>query len=331
MAWELPPMARTRTPLVAAAMVCLGMLAACTHKAQPRLLGTLEWDRASVAAEASEPIVSIAVVEGAAVHAGDPILELDPRRTDADLARARAQMQQAQAQLAVLRHGARAETVDGARADLARAAATAGNAARERERSISLLKEGVTTRSAYDRADSDARGAEAAERSARAKLDELVHGTRPEDIDQAEAAAAAAQFEAQSLQLKRERLSVRAPRDGRVDALPFKLGDQPPLGATLVNLLAGSAPYARVYVPASQRTQLDVGARCTVLVEGIATPFAASLRSLRSDPAFTPYYALSGDDASRLAYRAELILEGEAATHLPAGLPVTADCIAHGS
>jgi HlyD family secretion protein len=315
-----------------AAILAVGfaLLAGCSGKSGTQLLGTLEWDRASVAAEASEPIIHIAVAEGDSVHAGDAILELDPRRTDADLAHARALAQQAQAQLAALRHGARAETIDAARADLARATAEAENARREYIRATSLLPTGAISQTAYRRAETDARSADGAQQSARAKLQELLHGTRPEDIDQAEATLAAAQAEAQLLQLKRERLSVRAPRDGRVDALPFKLGDQPPLGATLVNVLAGDAPYARVYVPSSRRTQLAIGASCSVKVEGVAQPFAAKLRSLRSDPAFTPYYALTGDDASRLAYRAELLLEGAAATQLPAGLPLTADCAADG-
>ena len=65
-------------------------------------------------------------------------------------------------------------------------------------------------------------------------------------------------------------------------------------------------------------------------VEGVDGTFAATIRSLRSDPAFTPYFALTGDDASRLAYRAELVLDGDAAKKLPAGLPAQAECDAHG-
>ena len=68
------------------------------------------------------------------------------------------------------------------------------------------------------------------------------------------------------------------------------------------------------------------GMTCKVHVQGVAAPYTATLRSLRSDPAFTPYYALTGDDASRLVYRAELVLQGDKARALPAGLPVQADC-----
>ena len=304
----------------------LALLCGCGGKSDAPLLGTLEWDRASVAAEVSEPIISIAVAEGDTVAQGAALLELDPRSTDADLARATALAQQSQAQLTELRHGARAETVDAARADLARSAAEADNAQRELERNRKLLAMGAISDSVFRRVETEARSAGDAQRSADAKLRELLHGTRPEQIDQAEAALAAAQAEAQLLKLRRERLSVRAPRAGRIDALPFKLGDQPPAGATVASVLAGDAPYARVYVPASRRAQLAVGAHCEVTVQGVDQQFAATLRSLRSDPAFTPYYALTGDDASRLAYRAELRLDAGASAKLPAGLPVTAHC-----
>jgi HlyD family secretion protein len=136
---------------------------------------------------------------------------------------------------------------------------------------------------------------------------------------------AAARAALETLKLTRERLTVRAPRSGRIDALPFRAGDQPPVGAELVSMLVGDAPYARVFVPAPRRTEVDIGTRFEIYVEGVSTPFTAKLRSIRSEPSFTPYYALAGDDASRLVYRAELLLDGgTGAADLPAGLPVTA-------
>jgi HlyD family secretion protein len=48
------------------------------------------------------------------------------------------------------------------------------------------------------------------------------------------------------------------------------------------------------------------------------------VRHLESQSTFTPYYALTGDDASRLTYLAELTLDDDSALALPAGLPVQA-------
>lgn len=301
-------------------------IAGCREHAPPPLLGTLEWDRVAVAAETSEPIRAIAVAEGARVHAGDLILNLDARRTDAQLAQAQADQRKAEAALAELRHGTRIETIEAARATLAGAESTRANAQRERDRLAEIRQRGLIAQADLDNAQTALRTATASASAARANLSELLNGTRIEQIDQAEAALAAAQAATTHLALTRARLDVRAPRDGEVDALPFRLGDQPPLGATLVSLLAGPAPYARVYVPAAQRAALAEGMRCSVQVQGVAGTFEATIRTLRSDPAFTPYYALSGDDASRLAYRAELLLAGDDAKNLPAGLPAQATC-----
>ena len=78
------------------------------------------------------------------------------------------------------------------------------------------------------------------------------------------------------------------------------------------------------FVPESQRASLQQGARFSVRIDGVAQTFNATLNRIRSEASFTPYYALSGDDASRLTYRADLFLDGDAARKLPAGVPCQA-------
>ncbi|KRE94442.1 hypothetical protein ASG87_17720 [Frateuria sp. Soil773] len=301
------------------------LLAACHRQAPADMPGTLEWDRVNVLAEASEPVIALAVKEGDTVQAGQLLLQLDPRRTDAELAAARADVQRLGAQRDELRHGARIETIDASRAQLARADSDAANARRAHERALALRRSGTIAQAQLDDAATALRMAQASADAARAQLTELLHGTRPEQLEQAEAALAGAQAKARQLAVARERLDVRAPRAGRVDALPFRLGDQPPMGATVLSLLAGEEPYARIYVPERLRSSLQPGQHLPVHVDGVDAPFDAVVRSVRSEPAFTPYYALTGDDASRLSYRAELVLQGVAARRLPAGLPCHAE------
>lgn len=302
----------------------LAALTDCTDADKP-LLGTLEWDRVSLPAEASEVLLRIAVAEGERVEAGQLLLELDPRRQDARIAQARAEVEQAAAHLAELSNGARSETIDAARADLARNRAELTDAERSFSRIAELYQRKQVAIAELDRARAARDQASAATRSAEAQLRELTNGTRPEQLEQAAAALEAARGNLAQLQVGREHLSLRAPRAGLVDALPFKVGDQPPAGAELVSLLVGEQPYARVFIPASIRAQVSVGDLMRVFVEGVEQPFQARVRSIRSEAAFTPYYALTGDDASRLMYRAELVLQGEAARQLPAGLPLRAE------
>ncbi|WP_374323590.1 HlyD family secretion protein [Aquipseudomonas alcaligenes] len=302
----------------------LAALTGCADADKP-LLGTLEWDRVSLPAEASEVLLRITVAEGERVEAGQLLLELDPRRQDARIAQARAEVEQAAAHLAELSNGARSETIDAARADLARNRAELTDAERSFSRIAELYQRQQVAIAELDRARAARDQASAATRSAEAQLRELTNGTRPEQLEQAAAALEAARGNLAQLEVGREHLSLRAPRAGLVDALPFKVGDQPPAGAELVSLLVGEQPYARVFIPASIRAQVSVGDVMRVFVEGVEQPFQARVRSIRSEAAFTPYYALTGDDASRLMYRAELVLQGEAARQLPAGLPLRAE------
>lgn len=303
----------------------VSVLCGCQSPDQSLLLGTLERERVTVTAQASERITRIDVAEGDAVQAGQAILSLDARRSEARIEQARAEARRAQSALAERRNGTRIETIDAARADLAGAVASAANAKRERDRLAEIRKRGLIAQADLDQADTALRNAAAQRDGARARLAERLNGTRIEDIEQAEASVASAQAAVDQLELERARYDVVAPREGRIDALPFKLGDQPPAGATLVSLLSGPI-YARVFVPASQRQQIKQGSACTLSVTGIDTAYKAHVRSIRSDPAFTPYFALTGNDASRLAYRAELVLDDQNASTLAAGIPVQAQC-----
>ncbi len=304
-------------------------LAGCARDSgPPALLGTLEWDRIAVPAEVSEPITQILINEGDQVKAGQLLLTLDPRRTQAQLDAAQADVQRLSAALDELQNGARIETIDASRAALARAQTTAANARIARDRAAAIRKQELNSQSDLDNANTALNQADADVNAARANLAELLHGTRPEDLAQGEASLAQARATVAQLLVTLSRLSVHAPRAGRVDALPFKLGDQPPAGASVVSFLVGNAPYARVYVPEARRPGLQQGSRFSIHVDGAAQPFTATLMRIRSEASFTPYYALSGDDASRLTYRAELVLDGEAARSLPAGVPCQATVLA---
>ena len=312
--------ARTIRRLPLAILLAVAGLAACS-KQPPQALGTLEYDRITLPAPAAERIVAIQVREGEQVAAGQPLLQLDPAHTRSELAAAQAQVRQQHEVLAELETGPRVEDIDRARANLAAAQAQAREARAYYDRLAPLKGQGYVAAADLDRARAAAGSAEGQVAAAQAALDELLHGTRPEQIAQAQAAVAAAEAQASAQQVLLGKLNILAPRAGRVDSLPYKLGDQAPVGAPVAILLAGDAPYARIYVPEQQRAGVRVGDAIQVFVAGREQPYAGKVRMIRSEPDFTPYYALIGDDAARLSYLAEVALGADAA-QLPAGLPV---------
>ena len=313
-------MTLARSSLRFVIVVCGAALVACA-KEPPQALGTLEFDRITLPAPAAERIVAIDVHEGEQVAPGQPLLALDPTRTRADLAAAEAQAQHARDALAELKAGPRSEDIAQARANLAAAQADAREARAYYARLLPLKGKNYVAAADLDRARAAAGSADGRVGAASATLDELLHGTRIEQVAQGEATLASAVAQADAQRVLLDKLSVVAPRAARVDSLPYRLGDQAPVGAPLAILLAGDAPYARIYVPVQQRVNVRVGDAINVWIAGRDKPYAGKVRMIRSEPTFTLYYVFIGDDAARLSYLAEIAL-GADATSLPVGLPV---------
>lgn len=306
--------------------VCL--LGGCREQA-PQALGTLEYDRITLPAPAAERIVTIDVREGERVHAGQLLLQLEVTRSAASAQAALAEVQRQRQALAELEAGPRSEQIAQARAQMAAAQAQARDAQAYYARLQPLGSKQLVAAADVDRARAAAGSTQAQVGAAQAALDELEHGSRREDIAQAEAAVRASQAQARLQRATLNKLRVLAPLAAIVDSLPYKLGDQAPVGTALAILLVGDAPYARVYVPEQLRTSVHVGSAARVYVDGKDGDIVlqGKLRMIRSEPSFTPYYALTGADAARLSYLAEIALTGRNAARLPAGLPVRAEFV----
>ncbi|MDH5823851.1 HlyD family efflux transporter periplasmic adaptor subunit [Luteimonas sp. RD2P54] len=320
-------MANERMRRIAALVACTLTLAGCRDPS-PRALGTLEYDRITLPAPAAERIVAIEVREGERVEAGQALVTLERSRGAARLQASLAEAERQRDALAELRAGARSEDIDQARAELDAARAQARDARAYHARLRPLAGRQLVAAADLDRARAAAGLADARVEAAAAALAELRNGTRPERIAQAEAAVRAAEAQARVERATAERLAIVAPRAGRVDSLPYRLGDEAPAGAPLAVLLVGDAPYARIHVPEPIRAGVAVGDAARVFVGDDQRAYLGRVRMIRSEPAFTPYYALTGEDAARLSYLAEVQLDA-AAAELPAGLPVRVEFDVH--
>ena len=128
-----------------------------------------------------------------------------------------------------------------------------------------------------------------------------------------------------SLRITLSRLAVHAPTAGIVEILPYEPGERPAAGAVVGALLVDAAPYARIYVPEPVRALVAPGLQATVRVDGMDATYAGTVRYVASEAAFTPYFALTQRDRSRLSYLAEVTLTDPAAAELPTGIPVEVD------
>jgi HlyD family secretion protein len=151
----------------------------------------------------------------------------------------------------------------------------------------------------------------------------LLNGTTVEELQQAIAALEAAQAQVDSTQVDLARTRIVAPGPGVVDKVLFQVGERPPPGTTIAVVLSADRTFARVYVPEFLRASVQPGDPIDVRVDGIDRVFDGKVRWVSADASFTPYFALTEHDRSRLSYLAEIDIEE--AADLPSGVPVQAD------
>ncbi|WP_417567865.1 HlyD family secretion protein [Marinobacter sp.] len=296
------------------------VLMGCDGSPQSTALGTLERDRIAHTATASEIIIALPVPRGAQVAKGTVLVKLDDTLQNAEVDRAGAQLAEAQANLEKLRHGARPEEVAAARANVAGVRAELVESEANHARILKLRRQSLVSQADLDKAVALRDASRAKLQNAQEALLELTNGAREEDLRAAEAA-----LEAARAVLTREKkhladLTVVATRDGILDNLPWNLGERVTAGSPLAIVLAGKAPFARVYVPEPYRVKLAIGDELVVKVDGIERAIKGRLRWISTEPAFTPYYALNQEERARLMYRAEVQLPDTEAD-LPNGLP----------
>jgi HlyD family secretion protein len=302
------------------ALLCVLALGACQPEHDGRMVGTLERDRVELKVENSEPILAREVHDGQEVAAGDLLLRQDPARLQARLDQAAALRTQVAARLAELQRGPRQEVIRETRARLSAAQAETVNARDEFERARTVFERGLSSEGVRDQAETRWKTAVSAEQAIRESLQAQLAGTTAEELDQAEAALAAAEAQLAQARLDLERTELRAPVDGIVDKLLFQVGERPPAGTTVAVLLDRSRVFARFYVPEPLRARIVPGRELKVAVDGVAREFTGSVRWVSADASFTPYFALTEHDRSRLSYLAELDLPD--AADLPSGVPL---------
>lgn len=295
-------------------------LQACEEQAI-MAVGQLESDRVEIITESNEPITRIAVAEGDILERGDALLQQDTSRFIIRIEEAEANIQRIEAQLEELQNGPRQETIAATRASLKEAEIDKAFRIRDFDRLTGLRERDLTSVESVDNAERLLESAGARIERITAQLAELEAGTRPEQIAQFGSALLQAQTQLKSLEFDRDRLMTNAPVPGLVDSLPFEVGERPRQGDIIAVMLTGEQPFARIYVPEPLRAGINIGDQLLVHVDGVTNPVAGTVRRIAAEPIFTPYFALTERDRSRLAYVAEVSL-AKNNVRLPEGLPV---------
>ncbi|MDZ7643145.1 MAG: HlyD family efflux transporter periplasmic adaptor subunit [Woeseiaceae bacterium] len=301
--------------------VLVALVAGCEIEGDAGIVGQLASDRVELAAEFAEPVTVRHVVEGERVSAGQLLVEQDTARIEARIREAEAAVGEAEARLAELTRGPRAEQIAVARANLEGARREVAFRETEFERARRVQERELAAPETVDRARAALDAALADFEAAKARLAELLTGTTLEELRQGEQQLAQRRARLDQLEIERRRHAVRAPASGTIDTLLFEPGEQPQPGQPLLVMLTGTQPHARVYVPAADRLRATPGTAVTVHIDGLEAPVPGRFRWVSPEAAFTPYFALTEHDRGRLSYVAKIDLDYDG-ERLPDGVPV---------
>jgi multidrug resistance efflux pump len=314
-----------------------------------RLPGVVEAQEVRLGSKVGGRVAEVAIAEGDRVEAGQvlvrfeaPELEAQRQQLQASLRAARAEQEKAQngarreeiesawasveaarACLDRLKAGARAEEIQQARSELSSAEADLRLAHQELSRVERLYHMAATSRAEYDSAQAARGRAEGRVAAARAHLDLLKEGSRPEDIaeaaaqlrraeanyrllqagtrseDLAEVAARAAEIRAKLTEVEASLAEtvVRAPEKVRVEVVSVRKGDLVPANQPVVRILRTDDLWVKVYVSETDLGKVRLNQPVEVSIDSHPDRrFAGVIRQIASQGEFTPRNVQSVDE-----------------------------------
>ncbi len=303
---------------------CLVSFAACNSSANDgsEATGTVEITETDMAAPVAARVRRILVDEGDAVNPGDTLVVLEQTTLPADLEQRRARVNAAEAELRDLLAGSRASETDRAEAELTAAEAEATRTADDARRYAELLKSGAASPAQAQTFETAARVAAGRRDAARAVLQQLRDGARPERIRAARANVAAARAQLNAGEAMATDLVLVAPARGVVLGRYAEPGEVLGAGVPVVALGDPQRLWVRVYVGPTTLTQLSVGRRVRATIDGVpGKEFSGTIVQIAPRSEFTPRVALTEKERADLLFGVKVALDDTTGA-LKAGLPV---------
>ena len=231
-----------------------------SHQESRRYSGNIVVKRTSdIGFEQSGKLVSLLVQEGQAVSKGALVATLDTQNLQVQKRELLAQRSQAAAQLRELEAGPRSQTIAASKAkvrDLKEQLVLAQAKFKRRE---NLLKAGAISSEQLEEVRTDVKAQQARVDEAQSQVDELLAGSRPEQI--ALQMSVIDQFNAQidRINLDIEKSQLKAPYSGTIAQRNVNIGTVITVGQPIVRLVDDNNLEARIGIPAKKANQLAIG------------------------------------------------------------------------
>ncbi|MDJ0719146.1 MAG: efflux RND transporter periplasmic adaptor subunit [Prochloraceae cyanobacterium] len=216
--------------------------------------------------ERAGKLVWLGVDRGDRVIKGRAIAKLDIRNLQAQRARLLAQKAQALAVLSELKNGARTEDIAAARAEVSNLQNQLELEQIKADRRKNLYEQGAISRENFDEIAYAAKALNDRLNIARSRLEELLNGTRSEQIAAQQAAVRQLDASIEELEINIDKSTIRAPFSGIIAARQVDEGTVVQSGQSVVRLVEDTAPEVEIGVPTQIVPMLEIGSKQTVQI-----------------------------------------------------------------
>ena len=230
-------------------------------------------------------LVTVAVDEGDRVTIGTVLGKLDTSNLAAQRRSLIAQKAQAEARLAELQNGARAEQITAARARVRDLEKQLELEQIRRDRREYLYQEGAISKEQLDEVAFNAQALSERMTNARSNLEELLNGTRYEQVAAQKAVVEQLSAQIADLEITIAKSTLKAPFTGTIALRYFDEGTVVETGNPIVRLVEESQPEVRIGVPIDVAANLSSGNQQSLEIGG--TTYPATVKSVlpEVDPA----------------------------------------------
>lgn len=261
--------------------------------------------------------------EGDEVKKGDVVAILDKAPYRANLAAAKAQLLQAEANYARLKNGNRLQEIEEARANVHQLQATYDNAVKTLNRQTEQLKIQGTSHQAYDDALSRKRESEAQLKNAQEALSLSEEGFRQEDIEAGHAAMETAKAQLESAQINLQDTTIFSPSDGIMMTRVREPGAIVDPQSIVYTLSLHKPVWVRAYVSETNLGRIKPGIEVWITTDANPDkPLKGQIGFISPQAEFTPKNVESPDLRTDLVYRLRITVEDPKGA-LRQGMPVT--------
>ena len=314
-------------PAAAAALMLAIILSSCGNGKDTNSInasGTIESVNVTISSKTSGTINKINFKEGDRVKKGDLLVEISHDLLDIQLRQSEAGVELANAQLKLLKSGARREDIKQSEELLKQAKINMELAGQDKKRAEELYRQDATTKKLYDDAIGRYDLTVTQYNSAKENLAKVKTIIRPEEIEQAQANLKKAVSMVDLLKQNIEDCRVYAPSDGFVSKKFIEEGENAVIGGSLLRLSNLETVNLVIYIPETELAKVKLGQEAEIKIDAFKDKeYKGKIIFISPEAEFTPKNIQTPEERTKLVFAVKIEIPNPQ-FELKPGLPADA-------